>query len=250
MGMAFAGTGVWVLSGCATPREQDPRPALRIGTLENAPPFSFREQGYWDGVEIELGIHLAARLGMRPEFLPYPENRLERALLNGDVDLIMAGFAITEERRTKLDFANPYLVAGQTALLRAEEAAHYNTAIKVQATTNRVGVLAHSTGEEYAVRYFTRAAHMVFTKQADAVQALLNDEIDLFIYDAPYAWWATLRYEPRLAIAPTLFAREELAWAFRRGSVMLRESANQALADWQANGTLDIILHRWMPVSK
>ena len=62
---------------------------------------------------------------------------------------------------------------------------------------------------------------------------MLEKKIDLLVYDAPAAWWISLRHEPALALAPDLFAREEVAWAFRRGSVALRESANQALADWQ-----------------
>ncbi|MGD9613288.1 MAG: hypothetical protein AB7V22_10375 [Kiritimatiellia bacterium] len=41
-----------------------------------------------------------------------------------------------------------------------------------------------------------------------------------------------------------------MAWAFRRGSVALRESANEALAVWQKDGTLESILRRWIPYSK
>ena len=47
-----------------------------------------------------------------------------------------------------------------------------------------------------------------------------------------------------------LFDRAEIAWAFRRGSVSLRESTNRALAEWQKDGTLEAILERWIPYSK
>jgi ABC-type amino acid transport substrate-binding protein len=98
--------------------------------------------------------------------------------------------------------------------------------------------------------YFSNAKCIAFPQAGDAVEALLQNQIDILVHDAPALWWLALRHEPKLAVAPALFAREEIAWAFRRGSVTLREAANQALADWQKDGTLESILQRWIPFSK
>lgn len=247
--LALALGGLALAGGCFSLRSAG-NAALRIGVVEDSPPLVFRQSGEWRGVEADLGRALAARLGLKPKFVAYAPQRLDAALLDGKVDVLMGGTTLSEERRVQMDFASPYLVVGQAALIRASDLPRYNTPIKIRATRAAVGVIEGSTGDRFVSRYFTQAARVPFAGADEAVDALLEKEIDLLVYDAPAAWWLSLRHEPALALAPALFAREEIAWAFRRSSVALRESANQALADWQKDGTLETILRRWIPFSK
>ncbi len=246
--LALVLAGLATVAGCRALRSAA-APALRIGTVADSPPLAFRQGRRWCGVEADLGRAFAARLGMKPVFVACAPDHLEDALLEGQVDVLMAGLALTEERRVRMDFAAPYLVVGQAALIRAADLPRYNTAIKIRSTRARVGVVAGSPGDRFVSRYFVHAARVPFPAAEEAAAALRAGKIDLLIHDAPAAWWLSLRHEPALALAPALFAREEVAWAFRRSSVALRESANQALADWQKDGTLETVLRRWMPVS-
>lgn len=248
LGLACAALGA---AGCLS--SQSPRPpprtALRIGTVAESPPLAFRLKGRWTGLEIDLGRALAKHLDMKPVFVALPPDQLGPALLDGRVDILMAGLSITEERRVQMDFSAPYLVVGQTALLRTADRLRFNTEIKIRAATGRVGTVAGSTGDRHVSRYFTHAQRMEFPSAGEALDALLHDRIDLLVHDAPALWWLA-RPQNGLALAPVLFAREEVAWGFRRGSVTLRESANQALARWQQDGSLEAILKQWIPVSK
>jgi ABC-type amino acid transport substrate-binding protein len=218
--------------------------------VENSPPLIFRQQGGWAGLEADLGRALADRLGLKPVFVPYSQQTLPAALLEGKVDILMAGITISEERRVRMDFSVPYLVVGQVALIRPTDSLRYNTEIKIRSTGNRVGVVDGTAGDRLVSRYFANAARVPFPHAEAAVQSLRAGQIDMLIYDAPSALWLALGDEKQLSIAPALFAREEIAWAFRRGSVALREAANHALADWQKDGTLESILQRWIPFSK
>ena len=212
--------------------------------------MSFKQKGRWAGVEIELGQALAARLGMKPVFVAFPPQQLSAALLAGKVDMVMAGMAITEERRVQMDFSSPYLVVGQAALVRTSDLLRFNTEIKIRSAQARTGVIEDTAGDRLVSKYFSNATRIAFPRAEAAAEALCQNQIDMLIDDAPAAWWLALRYPDRLSAAPVLFAREEIAWAFRRGSVSLREAANQALADWQKDGTLETILQRWIPFSK
>lgn len=235
-------------AGCRSP--ESVRPPLRIGVVEDNPPFVFRDRGRWSGLEAELGRALADRLAMKPVFVACSLDGLAPALLEGKVDVLMAGLAVTGERRVQLDFASPYLVVGQAALVRTADLPRYNTAIKIRATRERVGVQAGAAGDQLVSRYFPEASCARFPGPGEAIEALRAGRIDMVVADAPALWWRSLQYPGRLAVAPALFAREEIAWAFRRGSVFLRESANRALADWQQDGTLETILQRWIPCSQ
>jgi polar amino acid transport system substrate-binding protein len=249
LGLALA----WTLaSGCRSsdPARTSPPAPLRIGAVADSPPLIYLQKGQWKGVEADLGRALAARLGMKPVFVALPPEQLANALLDGKVDLLMAGMAITEERRVLMDFSTPYLVGGQAALIRSSDLLRYNTEIKIRSARARIGMVEGSAGDRLVSRYFTNAARTAFPRIEKAVDALRQNQIDLLIHDAPSAWWLVQHQGPNLALAPALFAREEIAWAFRRGSVTLRDSANEALADWQKDGSLETILHRWIPFSK
>ena len=247
--LALALIGLLLASGCQSARNAFQSP-LRIGVVADSPPLVFRQNGQWSGVEADLGRALANRLGLKPVFVAYPPDRLQTALLDGHVDILMAGMTLTEERRVQMDFSTPYLVVGQSALVRAPDLARYNTPIKIRSAQARVGVVGGSPGDRFVSRYFTNASRIAFPDAGQAVTALQEHQIDMLIYDAPAVWWLSLRHEPSLSIAPALFAREEVAWAFRQSSVSLRESANRALAEWQKDGTLESILQRWIPFSK
>lgn len=235
--------------GCRSAALERPG-VLRIGTLADAPPIAFRQDGKWRGWEADLGRALAQRLGMKPVFVACPAGQLPDALLSGKVDVLMAGLAIDETLRTQMDFSTPYLVVGQTAIVRAEDRLRFNTEIKVRTTRAPVGVVQDSSGDELVSRYFSNAKRMAFADAGLAVDALLRNQVDLVVFDAPAAWWLSLRHPGQLALAPVLLAREEVAWGFRRSSVRLRESANQALANWEKDGTIEAVFRRWIPFSK
>ena len=222
---------------------------LRIGTRADAPPLAFRDGRRWRGVEIDLGRAFAERLGMRPVFVALTPGELLPALLDGRVDLLMAGLAVTEERRVQMDFASPYLVVGQGVLVRRADLPRVTTAIKIRSATARAGVIQDSAGDRLVTRYFPHTSRYPFPNLKSAANTLRQRRINLIVGDAPALWWTAREAPSDLAVAPALFAREEIAWGFRRGSVRLRESANDAFADWRSDGTLERILRRWLPVS-
>ena len=240
---------VALAAGCQALRPA-PSGELRIGVAADSPPLFFRQGRRASGLEADLGRAFAARLGLKPAFVALAPAELEAALLGGQIDVLMGGTTLTEERRVRMDFAAPYLVVGQAALIRAADLPRANTAIKIRSADVRVGTVAGSAGDAYVARYFTRAARAAYPDPAAAVAALRAGQVDLVVYDGPAVWWLALQHRPDLVLAPALFDRAEVAWAFRRGSVSLRESANEALAAWQQDGTLEALLKRWLPVSK
>jgi polar amino acid transport system substrate-binding protein len=54
-------------------------------------------------------------------FLELSWEQLPEALLAGKIDIIMSGMSITAARQVRMDFARPYLRAGQVALVRRED---------------------------------------------------------------------------------------------------------------------------------
>ena len=245
-----------LLAGCAVPRSgvglrgADPRPALRVGTVADARPLAYVDDGDWRGAEADMGRALAERLGRRLEWRAYPAADLESALRRGEIDIVMAGCAVTPERRATLDFARPYLSAGIGALARASRAARYPTAADVQSAAVPVGAVRGTRAETYARRYLARATVRAFDTPGDAVAALGDGQIELYLDETPRLWDIARRDPARLGMASAQMDRADLAWAFLPSAPTLREAANQALDAWLRDGTLDLILRPWLPVSR
>lgn len=245
-----------LLAGCAAPRSgdvlrgADPRPVLRVGTVDDARPLAFVRDGEWCGAEADMGRALAARLDRRLEWSVFPEAGLGDALRNGEIDIAMAGLAVTPERRAELDFARPYLASGIGALARAGEAAHYPTAPDLQSAEGPVGVLRGSRAEAWAGRYLPRARLRAFDSPSDALDALRGGRIDLFLGEATRLWDLARRDPTRLGMVPALVDRTDLAWAFRPASPTLREAANRVLDEWLRDGTLGELLQPWLPATR
>ena len=108
-----------------------PQPVLRIGIVPDSPPLAFRQKRQWCGVE-GFGSRPRPTAGHAPGLYCHPPARLADNLLSGKVDILMAGLTVTEERRTQMDFATPYVSVGQAAIIRAEDRLRYNTAIKIR----------------------------------------------------------------------------------------------------------------------
>ena len=75
------------------------------------------------GFDPELGKVLAASLGIAPEDITWKEtisDNREPYLEAGEVDLVLASYSITDERRAVVGQAGPYYVTGQQLLVPAD----------------------------------------------------------------------------------------------------------------------------------
>lgn len=75
------------------------------------------------GFDPEIGKILAASLGIAPEDITWKEtisDNREPFLTEGEVDLVIASYSITDERRAIVGQAGPYYVTGQQLLVRTD----------------------------------------------------------------------------------------------------------------------------------
>ena len=99
---------------------------VKIGVKYDQPGIGFLEPGADapTGFDIEIGKILAAELGIAPEDIEWvetvSENR-EPFLQNNRVDMVIASYSITDERRAVVGQAGPYYVTGQQLLVREED---------------------------------------------------------------------------------------------------------------------------------
>jgi ABC-type amino acid transport substrate-binding protein len=223
---------------------------LRIGIAPTYPPLAFKESGELKGVEVDLARQIAEGMRVKLAFVELPGDQLIPALLARRIDVIMSGMSITEERRALLTFAEPYLQAGQMALIRVRDAGRLAGPGAMTIPGRRIGVERGTTGEQYATRSLAGAVVTRFESLARTLQALQAGSIDYLVHDAPTVWYLTGNPQPAQADLLGLFTpltEEYLAWAVRRGDEPLRQRLNGELARLRQRGDLSAILTRWIP---
>jgi ABC-type amino acid transport substrate-binding protein len=233
-----------------TTSQPSPKTLLRVGVTPNYPPVIFKLQGKISGLEADFAILLGKTLQRDIQFIELPWNDQIQALLEGKVDIIMSGMTITEARKVRVDFSEPYLKSGLIALMRSGDASKYDSTKKVLGSMVVVGVVKGTTGEVF-VRNNVRNPTVIAMREPWEAPGLLNNRrIDLFIHDAPSVVWMASENEATLKALLEPLNAEYLGWAIGRNNPTLLAQTNAALAEWKKNGTVKEVVKKWLPYWK
>ncbi|GAA5108659.1 glutamate ABC transporter substrate-binding protein [Alloalcanivorax gelatiniphagus] len=99
---------------------------VKIGVKYDQPGLGFKDAAsdIPTGFDVEMAKVLAASLGIDPnedvEWVETISDNREPFLEDGTVDLVLASYSITDERRQVVGQAGPYLVTGQQLLVAAD----------------------------------------------------------------------------------------------------------------------------------
>jgi len=98
---------------------------ITIGIKFDQPGLGFKNpDGTFSGFDVDMARYIAKGLGYSEDQIEFKEtvsaNR-ETFIEQGQVDIVLATYSITDERKQVVDFAGPYYVAGQDLLVRADD---------------------------------------------------------------------------------------------------------------------------------
>ena len=235
----------------ALPEQGDP---LKVGISATREPFSFVDKnGRVTGHDGELARLIAARLGRPVKFFDMKFMALIPALDSGKVDVIITGMTASPERRSRVDFSEPYYANAQVMIVRRAPGGD-------QATTNvqrqlssagdlkgkRIGVLLGSMHDRYATEHYSAANVLQYKSPSDLLVAVKTGKIDA-------AFWTTesgvemLRHDTSLAALGEPLVTVPIGMGFRQKNP-LREQFNTFLRRIEADGVYADMVHRWMSV--
>lgn len=226
---------VLALPGCL----RDRGPTVTIGVKFDQPGLGMKNpDGTLSGFDIDVARYVAAQLGYAPDritWLEAPSGQREMLIRNGQVDYVVATYSITDARRQKIDFAGPYLRAGQSLLVRAD-----NTDITGPASLQYHKKLCSVAGSTPAQRikdrypsvqlqrYDTYSA-CVESLRNGAIDAVTSDDIILAGYAAQRPGVFKLVGEP--------FSAEQYGIGLKKGRDDLRQRINSAIEQMQRDGS-------------
>lgn len=219
------------------------------GDAEGGAPFELRDPndpGRVVGFEVELADALAEQLSrqlgrsIRAEFVQYEWDTLLPGLENRDFDIILSGYEITAERRSKVLFTRPYYVYAQQLVVRADD----NRIRSLEDCRNLpVGTLDGSAAERLLVDSGMRNIES-YSGQVEPYLDLELGRLDAVLLDTPIvAYYAATN--PKLKTVGPAIGRGEYGIGLRQDDQALCAALDQALESVIADGRLRTILARW-----
>lgn len=99
------------------------RGTLKIAVEGTYPPFNFKDQktNELTGFDVDVAKLLAAKLGVKPEFVTTEWSGILAGLSAGKYDVIVNQVGITEQRQQAFDFSNPYTLSSPQLIVRKNE---------------------------------------------------------------------------------------------------------------------------------
>lgn len=98
------------------------RGVLRVGVKQDLPNFGYRDPdtNEYTGMEVEIAKKVAEELGVDIEFTPVTAQTRGALLDNGQLDMVIATFTITDERKELYNFTTPYYTDAVGFLVRKD----------------------------------------------------------------------------------------------------------------------------------
>ncbi len=209
-----------------------------IGTKFDQPGLGLKNpDGTMSGFDVDVATYVAGELGYAPDKIEWKESpsaQRENLIENGQVSFIAATYSITDARKEKVAFAGPYLITGQSLLVRSD-----NTDITGAASLENNKILCSVSGstpaqkikDEYPgvqlQQYDTYSACIEALKNG-AVDAVTTDEVILAGYAAQTPGAFKIVGEP--------FSEERYGIGLKKDDTELRTKINDALKKMEDSG--------------
>ncbi len=222
-----------------------------VGVTPIYPPVIFKMDGKIVGLEADLAKRLAAELKRPVEFIEVSWEKQIPALLEKKTDIIMSGMTITQARRVRIAFSEPYLTSGLMIAFTTENAPQYSSLKNIMEYVPSVGFIGGTTGEIYARNTFRDENRMIPIKSVkEAALELKNKSVDIFIYDAPSILWMVSENEADIKFLSEPLNIEYLGWGLRQEDKELLGILNGLISKWKNDGSLKQMILKRLPYWK
>ena len=209
--------------------------SLRIGTEGTYAPFTYHDGATNElvGFDVEIGKEIAKRIGVKAEFQEGPWDGLIAGLDADRYDAVINQVGITDARKAKYDFSNPYIASKAVLIVRADNAdikgfADLKGKKAAQSLTSNFGKLAEASGAELVgTEGFDQSIQLVLNGRADAT---INDSLSFYDFK---------KHQPD-ANAKIVAEQADADYSgviVRKGDPELVAAINKALDEIKADGT-------------
>ena len=239
------------LVGCGGSGEQTKQASkvLRVGSAIDFAPFEFQDEGQkeYQGFDMDLIRAVAKEMGRETDIQNIGFDGLIPALQAKNIDVIISGMTINDERKQKVNFSSPYYKSGLTMVVRSDEEAikSFNDLkghkVAVQIGTTSANMVKEMEG--VTVTELNTPADCFMELKARGVDAVVNDRPvnDYYIHQNAAVGVKTL---------DDVLSAEDYGIAMAKDNTDLQKEIDAAIKKLHDNGEYDKIYQKWFGTGK
>ncbi len=220
-----------------------------LGFDDTFVPMGFKDtKGEIVGFDIDLANEVSTRMGLDIKLQPIDWSMKESELNSGNVDVLWNGYSITEKRKEKLAFTNPYLKNSQVIITLKDSPINTKNDLK----NKRLGAQNESSSVEAInkepefVEELKNGEIILFETNNDALMDLEAGRLDAIVADEILArYYIANRGEENYKILNEDFGKEEYGVGVRKSSKEFLNELNKTLDDIKNDGTAEKISEKW-----
>ncbi|GLW12655.1 ABC transporter substrate-binding protein [Microtetraspora sp. NBRC 13810] len=212
---------------------------LVIGVKADQPGLGLRTpDGSFAGFDIEVAKYVAKELGVEAKDITFKEtvsaNR-EAFLQQGQVDMVVATYSITDARKEKVSFAGPYFVAGQDLLVKADDTALTGPE---QLNGKKLCSVAGSTPAQKVKESYAKEVQLQEERTYSAcVDRVLGGQLDALTTDNVILAGYAAQHGGKLKVVGKPFSTEKYGVGLKKDDSKGRQAVNDALAKMFSDGS-------------
>ncbi|MET7983929.1 MULTISPECIES: glutamate ABC transporter substrate-binding protein [unclassified Streptomyces] len=213
---------------------------IKVGIKFDQPGLGLQQpDGSFAGFDVDVATYVAGQLGYKPKQIQFIQTKSadrENALARGDVKFIAATYSITDERKQKVDFAGPYLLAHQDLLVKTDSKITKGTDLNGKKLCSVTGSTSaqnvHDTIAPKAnLKEYSGYSECIAALQSGAVDAVTTDDSIL----AGFA--AQDKYKGQFKLAGLKLSNENYGIGVKKGDAALEKKINTALEKMVSDGS-------------
>jgi polar amino acid transport system substrate-binding protein len=218
---------------------------LIVGVKENLRPLGFRDpSGQLQGLEIDIARRLAKDLFDRDDAIvlkPVANRERLDQLVQGQVDLVIAGVTVTVARSRLVSFSSPYYSSGMALVTNAPSIQRLS-----DLSSQVIAVLKQSSAISW-VKYWLPKARLMGVDSYQAGQASLNAGHAIAFAGEASVLTGWVQEFPQYRRLPVLLSTEPFAVVIPKGVKydQLRRRVDAAIVSWKTDGWLQQRVRFW-----
>ena len=211
---------------------------IRIGIKFDQPGLGFKKSGTYVGFDVDVAKYVAKKLGYSEDEIVWkeaPSKQREAMLQNGDVDMILATYSITDERKNAVSFAGPYFVAGQDLLVRKDD--HSINGPEDLNGKRLCSVTGSTSAATVKEKFASEVQLMEQPGYAECATALFSGIVDAVTTDDIILAGLASASRGKLRVVGKPFTQEYYGVGIKKGDTALAKKINAAIAEMIKDGS-------------
>ena len=211
---------------------------IRIGIKFDQPGLGFKKSGTYVGFDVDVAKYVAKKLGYSEDEIVWkeaPSKQREAMLQNGDVEMILATYSITEERKNAVSFAGPYFVAGQDLLVRKDD--HSINGPEDLNGKRLCSVTGSTSAATVKEKFASEVQLMEQPGYAECATALFSGIVDAVTTDDIILAGLASASRGKLRVVGKPFTQEYYGVGIKKGDTALAKKINAAITEMIKDGS-------------